>query len=68
MFDPENALKQAVSAFHPSDAVFTRVKNRIYNTVKQTRSSVTLISVNKDSRKIFDAVFKKYDKLMQKIA
>ena len=56
MFDSENALKQAVSAFHPSDAVFARVKNRIYNTVKQTRSSVTLISVNKDSRKIFETV------------
>lgn len=68
MFDSENALKQAVSAFHPSDAVFARVKNRIYNTAKQKKSCVTLISVNKDSRKIFETVFKKYDKLMQKIA
>lgn len=68
MFDTENLLQQAVSAFAPSDAVFTRVKNRICAKNKKAHSSVVLVYVNQDSQKIFKSVFKKYNKLMQKIA
>ncbi len=68
MFDTDSLLRQAVSAFSPSDAVFSRVKDRICGKARKTQSSVVLVYVDKDSRKIFERVFKKYDKLMQKIA
>ncbi len=68
MFDTDSLLRQAVSAFAPSDAVFSRVKDRIRGKAPKAQSSVVLVYVDKDSRKIFERVFKKYDKLMQKIA
>ncbi len=68
MFEPENLLQQAVAAFQPSNAVFARVKNRICKETKKTQSSVVLVYVNQNSQKIFKSVFKKYNKLMQKIA
>lgn len=68
MFDTDSLLRQAVSAFAPDDAVFVRVKDRICGKARRAKTGVVLVYVNKDSRKIFNAVFKKYDKLMQKIA
>lgn len=71
MFDSEKILQQAISAYAPSDAVFARVKARLrerFEQIRSPQSSVVLICVNKDSPKIFKSVFKKYQKLMQKIA
>lgn len=68
MFEPENLLQQAVSAFAPSDAVVARVKDRIRAKTKKAHTGVVLVCVNQNSQKIFKSVFKKYNKLMQKIA
>lgn len=68
MFDTDSLLRQAVSAFAPSDAVFSRVKDRICGKARKAQSGVVLVCVDKDSCKIFERVFKKYDKLMQRIA
>lgn len=69
MFDIDSMAKQAVSAFAPSDAVFARVKNRIREKQqKGATGGAVLVCVNKNSEKIFRSVFKKHDKLMQKIA
>lgn len=66
MFDAENYVKQALGAFYPSEAVAARVKARIWSHRKE--SSVSVVFVNRDSEKIIKAVFKRFDKLMQKIA
>lgn len=68
MFDTENVLQQAVSAFYPSDSVFIRVRKRIVENAQKAKSSVVLVCVNQNSHKIFKSVFKEYDKLMQRIA
>lgn len=68
MFDTENLLQQAVSAFYPSDRVFARVKKHVFEKAQKTQNGVVLVCVNRDSRKIFNSVFKAYDKLMQRIA
>lgn len=69
MFDTDTLLQQAVAAFSPSDAVFARVKDRIRERDQSKgRGVVVLGFVNQDSEKIFRSVFKKHNKLMQKIA
>lgn len=69
MFDMDSMLQQAVSAFAPSDAVFARVKDRIREADKSKGTGVVVLGfVNQDSEKIFRSVFKKHNKLMQKIA
>ncbi len=48
MFDTDSLLRQAVSAFAPSDAVFSRVKDRIRGKAQKAQSSVVLVYVDKD--------------------
>lgn len=60
----EALLQQAVHAFSPSAAVRERVKFRI---CPQQFSGVSVVFVHKDGAKIMESVFKRYEKLMNKI-
>lgn len=64
MLESEKALQTAVSAFRPSASVRAAVKQRI----RPSKSSVSVVFVSQDSEKILKSVFKRYEKLMRKIA